>query len=152
MSEPAPSSEDPAVAYAELTLRVLERMTEFGMRKLERLDKLDSGETDDIAKALKPADNFVSVSRAVRMTLVLGARTHSNLRDLKAVIEREQVDFVINRARAAGLDKPGKSENEAHRDRAEDLVYAALKARDRKARIRGSANSPRCLFEPPPDV
>jgi hypothetical protein len=126
MSEPASTSEDPAVAYAELTLRVLERMTEFGMRKLERLDRLDSGEADDIGKTVDPAENFVTVSRAVRMTLVLGARTHRDLRELKAGIERRQAEEVINRAMVEAR-KPPWHDADKRTQRVRGLVHDIIR-------------------------
>ncbi|MGH7022939.1 MAG: hypothetical protein ACREEB_05010 [Caulobacteraceae bacterium] len=95
---------DPSVTLAEWRLRLLEELAEMGM---ELARALNPGATvgaeppsDDKspAKLRDPAEAFWSVSRAVRLTLALHARTDQELRDLKAGVVR---DREAEKARAA---------------------------------------------------
>jgi hypothetical protein len=77
---PADEAPDPAVLAAEWRLRLLEEMAEIGMARLRALPPV--GDSD--GKTRDGADPFDRLSRAIRLTLVLHAKTHEQLRDLKA--------------------------------------------------------------------
>lgn len=80
MSSPAPegleTAADPAAARAERRLALLEEMAEIGMNLLRSLSA-----DEDTEKAV---DAFAKVSRAVRLTLALEAKTDRELAELKA--------------------------------------------------------------------
>jgi hypothetical protein len=83
---------DLLVVLAERRLRLLQELTEIGM-KLAR--ELGSGETPEAptndkapAKVSDPAAAFAPLSRAIRLTLALEARTGEEIRDLKAGVVR----------------------------------------------------------------
>jgi hypothetical protein len=81
---------DLSVARAERRLRLLEELSEIGMELARALkpgaepDKTTAGD----APAKDPAAVFAPLSRAVRLTLALEARTDQDLRDLKAGVSR----------------------------------------------------------------
>jgi hypothetical protein len=78
---PAEGMPDPAVARAERRLRLLEELTEIGMELARKL-RDDAGEYDHNGR--DPADAFARVSRAVRLTISLEAKTDQELRALQA--------------------------------------------------------------------
>jgi hypothetical protein len=112
MSCPAPAPEDlasfandeapdPSVVRAERRLRLLEELTEIGMELARALrpslpadgaadEAASEGPATEMgrAKGRDPADAFARLSRAVRLTLALEARTDQALRDLKSGIVR----------------------------------------------------------------
>ena len=95
MDMPAPDSDfasdadevsDPAVPRAERRLKLLEEITGIGMELLRTLKPGAAG--TEAAKGRDPAEIFAPLSRAVRLTLTLEAKTDQELRDLKAGIVR----------------------------------------------------------------
>src|SRR5471032_1709632 len=113
----APAAEeaaDPSVLRAERRLRLLEELSEIGMemaRALRPSAEAREGSPDDKAQARRrdPADVFGSLSRAIRLTLALEARTDEELRDLKAGVVRVRQDEQVRTAQRA--------EHAAHIDR-----------------------------------
>ena len=96
---------DLSVARAERRLRLLEELSEIGMELARALkpgaeaDKTAAGDTAATeAPGKDPAAVFAPLSRAIRLTLALEARTDQDLRDLKAGVSRARKDA---RAKAA---------------------------------------------------
>jgi len=91
---------DLSVARAERRLRLLEELAEIGMELARALkpgaepDKTTASE----APGKDPAAAFAPLSRAIRLTLALEARTDQDLRDLKAGVSRARKEA---RAKAA---------------------------------------------------
>jgi hypothetical protein len=91
---------DPSVARAERRLRWLEELAEIGMELARALrpGAAPAGEApaNDKVPVRDPAEAFAPLSRAIRLTLALEAKTDQELRDLKAGIAHkrkvEQVD------------------------------------------------------------
>jgi hypothetical protein len=122
-SSAAEDAPDPAVLRAERRLRLLEELADIGMDLARSLRpgaatggaaQAEAGEApagDAVrGKGREPADAFGPLSRAIRLTLALEAKTDDELRDLKA---------GIGRARA-----------EEHAKGAERLRVAAAKRRE----------------------
>jgi len=87
----ADEAPDPAVLRAERRLRLLEELAEIGMELARALKPgAAPAATDDKAKGRDPADAFGPLSRAIRLTLALEAKTDQELRDLKAGIVKER--------------------------------------------------------------
>ena len=112
-SDPAEDAPDPSVAEAERRLRLLKELTEIGMELARKL-RDRAGEED--AKGRDPADAFARLSRAIRLTLSLEAKTLEHLRDLKAGI-----------VRAAAIERlmPGRSPIDEMFDRAQSQEIRA---------------------------
>jgi hypothetical protein len=132
MSNPAPAPQDPAspapdevpdpaVLRAERRLRLLEELTEIGMelaRALrpgvsadEPIGEAAGGDpaTDNVrGRGRDLADALARLSRAVRLTMALEARTDEELRDLKSGIVR-----VRDQERAKAAER---AEHTAHID------------------------------------
>jgi hypothetical protein len=99
---PIPSiDQEPSVLRAERRLRLLEKMADTGMRLLEGLEcaaaageAAGAGEKGSLGE---PADAFARLSRAIRLTLALEARTDRELFDLTArvISAREHEDSKI---------------------------------------------------------
>jgi hypothetical protein len=97
MSNAAPqpqglADDDPSVVRAEGRLRLLRELAEIGMklaRGLEPAPVAADGETGR-SNGLDPADAFARLSRAIRLTLTLEAKTDEELRDLKAGVVRKR--------------------------------------------------------------
>ena len=94
---------DLSVARAEHRLRLLEELAEIGMELARALkpgpeadEKADKTAAE--APAKDPAAVFAPLSRAIRLTLALEARTDQDLRDLKAGVSRARKEA---RAKAA---------------------------------------------------
>ena len=93
---PADETPDPLVLLAESRLRLLRELAEIGMELARR--SLNTGAPaagDSItetgrSKGRDPADAFAPLSRAIRLTLALEAKTAAELRDLKAGVVRER--------------------------------------------------------------
>ena len=120
MSNPAPDESaptedvpDPSIASAERRLRLLQELSEIGM-ELARGLKLRA-EADEAASGKDPAAAFAPLSRGIRLTLALEARTCQELSDLKAGVVRVREE---ERAKAA--------------KRAEAAEYDAARARELK--------------------
>jgi hypothetical protein len=84
--DPADEAPDPSVVLAEGRLRMLRRLAEIGMELAERTLNTEAAP----AKGRDPADAFAPLSRAIRLTLALEAKTAAELRDLKAGVVRER--------------------------------------------------------------
>jgi hypothetical protein len=78
---------DPAIARAERRLVVIQEMTEIGMELLRGLRPgAAEAPAEGEAKVRDPAELFAPLSRAIRLTLALEAKTDEELRDLKSGI------------------------------------------------------------------
>jgi hypothetical protein len=121
-SSAADEAPDPSVVRAERRLRLLEELTEIGMELARALrpSAPADGAADEVAggdpatengraKGRDPADAFARLSRAVRLTLALEARTDEQLRALKAGVVRVREN---EHAKAAE-----RAEHTAHIDR-----------------------------------
>jgi hypothetical protein len=134
---------DPAILRAERRLQLLEELTDIGMnlaRALERqalaaADRIESAEPAALdateASASRgptpttpdPSVAFARISRAIRLTLALEARTDEALRALRAGVAAEceaSRDQARRRATAEALAR-----NRARRDTVERLVIEA---------------------------
>ena len=90
---------DLSVARAERRLRLLEELSEIGMELARALKPgPDADKTAAEAPGKDPAAAFAPLSRAIRLTLALEARTDQDLRDLKAGVSRARKEA---RAKAA---------------------------------------------------
>ena len=90
-SATAEEAPDPSVVRAERRLRLLEELSEIGMELARALKPRD--EDDEIVDKTPwkdPAAAFAPLSRAIRLTLALEAKTDQELRDLKAGIVKER--------------------------------------------------------------
>jgi hypothetical protein len=141
MSDDAALAEahDPAVLRAERRLQLLQELTDIGMnlaRALERQALAAADPTDPAApdateasasratpSAPDPADAFARLSRAIRLTLALEARTDEALRALRAGVAAEcevRRDQARRRAMTEAVER-----NKARRDTVERLVIEA---------------------------
>ena len=122
MSNPAPNESapveeapDPSIARAERRLRLLEELSEIGM-ELARALKPGAG-ADEITPAKDPAAAFAPLSRAIRLTLALEAKTCQELRDLKAGVVRTRKEEPVHAARRLPTENPEASVDAAPRPR-----------------------------------
>jgi len=142
--DPAPSAPgeapDPSVLRAERRLRLLEELAEIGMDLARSLRPgalageaahADASEAPVAqtarGKGRDPADAFGPLSRAIRLTLALEARTDAELRDLRAGLARARVEEqsgVAERARLAAA--------KAREDRVEQVRDLVLRAAERE--------------------
>jgi hypothetical protein len=118
MSNAAPqpqglADDDPSVVLAESRLRMLRRLAEIGMELAERTLNTQTAP----AKGRDPADAFAPLSRAIRLTLTLEAKTDEALRDLRAGVVR-------------------KREKEKKRAARRHEAAAAKEAREREVKVR----------------
>ncbi|HEY2051992.1 MAG TPA: hypothetical protein VGH03_21840 [Caulobacteraceae bacterium] len=126
---------DPAILRAERRLQILEELTDIAMnlaRALERqalaaADRTQSSEPDcaqaPIAPAFDPSVALARISRAVRLTLALEARTDEQLRALRAGVAAEvEARRVVARNRAR---EEARARRDNHRDEVERLVWEA---------------------------
>jgi hypothetical protein len=124
MSSPAPqpqdlADDDPSVLLAESRLRMLRRLAEIGMELAERTLNTQTA----AAKGRDPADFYAPLSRAIRLTLALEAKTDEALRDLRAGVVRvreEERTLTVERHEAASA-----KEVEERAVRVRDLVAEA---------------------------
>jgi hypothetical protein len=91
MSNAAPqpqglADDDPSVVLAESRIRMLRRLAEIGMELAERTLNTQVAP----GKGRDPADSYAPISRAIRLTLALEAKTDEELRDLKAGVVRKR--------------------------------------------------------------
>jgi hypothetical protein len=122
--DPEPPS-DPAVLRAERRLRVLQELTEIGMRLARALERRvlaeDEAATEEAAEPAAgaaagrdPAVAFAQLSRAVRLTLALEAKTDEALRALMAGVEQareqERVGAAERARRAAAHQRTDRLE------------------------------------------
>ena len=105
--DPAEETPDPSIARAERRLRLLEELSEIGMelaRALKPGAQADKTAADK-AHGKDPAAAFAPLSRAIRLTLALEAKTCEALRDLKAgVVRAREEEHVKAVARATAAD------------------------------------------------
>ena len=137
---------DPAIARAERRLRLLEELSEIGMELARDLRRdvraaIEAAEpapaetsADDVAELAEapassatgsrdPSVAFARISRAIRLTLALEARTDEQLRALRAGVAAEcEARRVAARNRAA---VEAEARNKDHRDTVERLVLEA---------------------------
>jgi hypothetical protein len=127
----ADAAPDPAVLRAERRLAVLAELVEIGMELARTLKPglADTSAEDDgagRAKLRDPADAFAPLSRAIRLTLALEAKTDAELSDLKAgivrVSEERRTRAAERRQAAAAKDAEGRF------DRVRELVVEAAEA------------------------
>ncbi|HEY1561247.1 MAG TPA: hypothetical protein VGF71_10205 [Caulobacteraceae bacterium] len=82
-------ADDPAVLRAERRLRILEEMTEIGLRLLRALETggeakaSEASATGPSGKRRDPVDHYASLTRSLRLTLKLEAETDEALAALK---------------------------------------------------------------------
>jgi hypothetical protein len=122
----ADETPDPAVLRAERRLRLLEELAEIGMELARALkpgaaaDGVCEDPSDDNApgKGRDPADAYARLSRAIRLTLVLEAKTDQALRDLKSgVVPARQAQRAQSAKRAdiaAARDLDDRRERVCH--------------------------------------
>jgi len=108
-SVPADEAPNPSIVRAECRLRLLKELAEIGM-ELARALKPGAEPSGDAAqgKGRDPADAFAPLSRAIRLTLALEAKTDQELRDLKAgiVVAREvERTRTVERQRVADIEE-----------------------------------------------
>ncbi len=130
---------DPAVARAEARLSKLEELSDIGMDMARALrDRVTAGaaqgeavaECDDGASApprRDPADAFARLSRAIRLTISLEAKTDAALRELLAGVEARA---VARRAEAAS--RATNAEIMRRRDRKKTVRRLVLEAAERE--------------------
>ena len=132
------SLEAAAIQRAEWRLRMLEEVAEIGMDLMRALKRRAEAEVDggeDVAVAKRdPADAFQRLSRAVRLTLALQARTDEALR---ALIAGEVVAARTGSAEAACRAEKARAErHEAAKDRAWGLVDHVIKTESDDENVR----------------
>jgi hypothetical protein len=91
----ADGSPDASVVLAESRLRMLRRLAEIGMELAERTLNTETAAAE---KGRDPADSFARLSRAIRLTLILEAKTEAELRDLRAGVVRVREEERIRTA------------------------------------------------------
>jgi len=80
------ADDDPSVVLAEGRLRLLRELAEIGMKLARALEPAPAA----AEKGRDPADAFARLSRAIRLTLTLEAKTDEALRDLKSGVVRKR--------------------------------------------------------------
>jgi hypothetical protein len=111
----AESSPDASARRAERRLRLLEEMSEIGMELLRGLKPSAAAdeaadEAADRVKGRDPADAFARLSRAIRLTLTLEAKTDTWLWDLRAGIARMREEEQTQAAKQAVIDSEARTE------------------------------------------
>jgi hypothetical protein len=121
---------NPAILRAERRLRLLEELAEIGMdlaRTLRReaLAVADPAESaaPETSATNDPAGAFVRLSRAIRLTLALEARTDEALRALRAGVVTERETRRLEAGRRAAADVAAR--RKTHRERVQSLVMEA---------------------------
>jgi len=143
--QPAPAAEsppDPAVLRAEDRLRVLQELREIGMKLARALERrvvaedeaapvktAEAGAAEPAARGASgrdPAVAFAQLSRAIRLTLALEAKTDEELRGLESGIVREREE---KRAKADLRAKVAAAEwNSDREERIQGLIMDAAEA------------------------
>jgi hypothetical protein len=138
-ASPEEAAADPAVLRAERRLALLAEMAEIGMALMRGLRPAEP-ESQGADPGRDPIEAFARVSRAVRLTLALEARTDQELADLKAGVVRRLADererAHARRVRAAkdmrhrieGIMVP-LMESETESAEAFDDLYEAMRQR-----------------------
>jgi hypothetical protein len=119
MSNAAPepqglADDDPSVVRAEGRLGLLRELAEIGMKLVRGLEPG------------APADSFAPLSRAIRLTLTLEAKTDEELRDLKAGVVRKRKKEKKRAARRHEAAAAKEAQERAEKVR--DLVAEAAEA------------------------
>ena len=119
MSNAAPepqrlADDDPSVVLAEGRLLLLRELAEIGMKLVRGLEPGDS------------ADAFARLSRAIRLTLTLEAKTDEALRDLKAGVVRKRKKEAKRASKSHDADAAKEAEERAEKVR--ELVAEAAEA------------------------
>jgi hypothetical protein len=134
---------DPVIARAERRLRLLEELSEIGMELARALcrealaaanpaesaaaetaaDVADLAAAPTATGTRDPANAFARISRAIRLTLALEARTDEALRDLRAGVVAEREARRVEAGRRAAIEAEARSK--ARRDTVERLVTEA---------------------------
>jgi hypothetical protein len=135
----ADNAPDPSVLRAERRLRLLAELAEIGMELARSLrpgaladaacePTADGDTTTETGRGRgrDPAEAFAPLSRAIRLTLALEAKTDAELRDLKAGIvrAREEQRTVAAQRRNIAADEDALAREEKIRD----LVIEAAEA------------------------
>jgi hypothetical protein len=118
---------DPFLLYAERRLRLLQEMSEIGMELLRDLKPGAAAGGNPTtktapAKGRDAADAYAPLSRAIRLTLTLEAKTEAEIRDLKAGIVR-----AIEKERTSTA-KRREADAEARERKVRALVIEAAEA------------------------
>jgi hypothetical protein len=133
----AAEAPDPAILRAERRLRMLEELSEIGMdlaralhrRALAADDPAEAAAPDDSETAASPTPTgdpsvaFARISRAIRLTLALEARTDEALRALRAGVVAECEARRAHARNRAAADAAARSAG--RRDTVERLVIEA---------------------------
>lgn len=125
---PVDEAPDPSVLRAERRLRLLEELSEIGMALAQGLrDRADADASDgDAAKGRDPADAFARLSRAIRLTLALEAKTDQELKDLLSGLAPAREEA---RARAEERARLARVEDyQTRNDQVFDRVFDVAKA------------------------
>ena len=137
MSDPSPDPASPEAAFierAEERLRILREIREIGMDLMRALGRRAEAEAaaevgaEESAPVAKrdPADAFQRLSRAVRLTLAMEAKTDEALR---ALIAGEAEVVETRRAEAAARAAKARAErHEAKKDKVEDVMIDVIDA------------------------
>jgi hypothetical protein len=127
--EAADEAPDPSVLLAEGRLGLLRELAEIGMKLVRAIEPGAPAAADEAAGASRgrdTADAFARLSRAIRLTLALEAKTDEELRDLRAGVVRkrkkEKKRAAKRREAAAAKDA------EEHEERICELVAEAAEA------------------------
>jgi hypothetical protein len=112
---------DPSILRAERRLRLLEELAEIGMDLARGLRAADRAEAAR-GKSRDPADAYGPLSRAIRLTLALEARTDAELRDLKAGVAQAREE-----ERAEGAERARRAAVKARDDRVNHVRDLVMK-------------------------
>jgi len=113
------ADDDPSVVLAESRIRMLRRLAEIGMELAERTLNTQVAP----GKGRDPAEFYGPISRTIRLTLALEAKTDEELRDLKAGVVRKRKK---ERKRAARRHEAAAAKDAAERAvKVRDLVAEA---------------------------
>jgi hypothetical protein len=121
---PAEEAPDPSIARAERRLRLLEELTEIGMELVRALKQ--RAEADETSAGKDPAAAFAPLSRAIRLTLALEAKTCQELRNLKASVVRAREEEQVRPAQPAQVI--AKQSRETRIGRVRDLVLCVAES------------------------
>ena len=127
MTDAAPAeTPDPAIARAERRLRLLQELSEIGMdlaRALHREALVTAEPATPETSAADPAGAFARLSRAIRLTLALEARTDEALRLLRSGLAAEREARRVETARRVEADAAAR--REARCEKVQELVIEA---------------------------
>jgi len=146
----ADEAPDPAVLRAERRLRLLAELADIGMDLARALRPgamasaacdaaagEDAGMQSGRARGRDPAEAFAPLSRAIRLTLALEAKTDADLRDLKAGLVRareEERTVAAERCKAAAA-KDAEDREEKIRDLVMEVADFEIEDKDAKLEL-----------------